>query len=174
MCYICCSAAYVARRKQTSSCRHLPAYWVLYFATFPVLSFPSPRTLLPPSLQLVRYFTMLRLIQTTCVFQERISRFVVPVLRVSEIFCRRLYRQCGSAILPETRERVDLSFDSGLAFCHAVGLRTVSLADHAGPMSFSAAHPSHVSSGLVFTFVTAAVTAGVLLRSRVTASVRYS
>ena len=57
--------------------------------------------------------------------QEKIGGFVVPVLRVSEAFCGRLYRKCSSALLPETDERVDLSFHDGVALCHGVGLRTV-------------------------------------------------
>ena len=90
--------------------------------------------------------------QADIYLQERFGGFLVPVLRVADGFCERLYRQCGSSILPETHERVDLSFQHPNAFCHAVGLRTVSPADHA--IAFSAA-PRLLTAGLSTAIVAA-------------------
>ena len=100
--------------------------------------------------------------QADLYLQERFGGFLVPVLRIADDFCERLYRQCGSAILPETHERVDLSFQHPSQFCRAAGLRTVSPADHA--FAFSAA-PSRRRFGMS-AVLAATWTARTLLRGR--------
>ena len=70
--------------------------------------------------------------------EETIVGFAIPVLRVCESFCEMLHTSCGSASLLSAsgpRDRVDVEFEDGLAFCRAVGLRTVLTADRAACFS---------------------------------------
>ena len=69
---------------------------------------------------------------------EHIGEFTVPVLRVCESVCDRLYQKCASAIY-EGKSRVDLTFSSGHQLCTAAGVRVVAAQDHA--VCFSAAQP---------------------------------
>lgn len=69
---------------------------------------------------------------------EQINEFTVPVLRVCESTCDRLYQKCASANY-EGRGRVDLTFSSGHQLCTAAGVRVVREEDHA--VCFSAAAP---------------------------------
>ena len=52
---------------------------------------------------------------------ERISEFTVPVLRMCESTCDRLYQKCASANY-EGKGRVDLIFSSGHQLCTAAGV----------------------------------------------------
>ena len=67
----------------------------------------------------------------------------MPVLRVCESICDRLYQKCASANY-EGKGRVDLTFSSGHQLCSAAGVRVMREEDHA--ICFSAAAPRRPSA----------------------------
>lgn len=65
--------------------------------------------------------------------QEHIRGFEVRVLRACQSFCDRLHKSCGEATITAggRTDRVDALFATGLSFCQAVGLQTVTKAEDA-------------------------------------------